>query len=158
MNRNRKGTRRRPQAIRVWTYAQARKALPYVTSVMESLREHWLAAQGHDRRAQQLAKLPGRPDRQRLLALQEAQNEAHAARERFEASAEELHRLDIFCTDPIRGEGVIPFVHREQLAWFVYDLFAPEPLLAWRYHNDDLETRRPIAEALEDAGEPPQVA
>jgi hypothetical protein len=123
---------------------------------MSSLREHWLATQGHDRRARQLASLPGRPDRNRLLAEQAETDAARTAKERFEAAAEELHELDIFCTDPIRGEAVIPFVHDDQLAWFIFDLFAPDDIHTWRFHTDPIDTRRPIAEALE--GDAPRIA
>jgi hypothetical protein len=123
---------------------------------MSSLREHWLAAKGHDQRAGRLADLPGRPDRQRLLAAKDESDAAGAAKERFETAAGELHELDVYCTDPVRGEAVIPFVHNDQLAWFVYDLFAPDDLRSWRYHADPIDTRRPIAEALAD--DAPRVA
>lgn len=156
MNRNRKGTKRKETSLRVWTYDEACHVLPYVTSLMGSVREHWIDALTHDQRARQLAKLPGRPDRKRILAEKDEAEEARDARERFDEAIEELHGLDVFCIDPLRGEGVIPFVHKEQLAWFIYDLFVPETLLYWRYHNDPLDARRPVAEVLEN--EPTQVA
>ncbi len=156
MNRNRKGAKRKENTLRVWSYDEACRVLPYVTSLMGSVREHWIDAQAHDQRARKLAALPGRPDRRRILSEKEESEAAREARERFDAAIEELHGLDIFCIDPLRGEGVIPFVHKEQLAWFLYDLFAPETLHSWRYHSDPLEARRPIAEVLAD--EPTRVA
>ena len=49
---------------------------------------------------------------------------------------------------------MVPFIYNGQLAWFVFDLFDDsDPLRFWRYHQDPLETRRPIAEAL---AEPPE--
>src|SRR5262249_21698047 len=132
MKSNHKRTKQRANSLRVWMYAEARSVLPYITSVMGSLREHWLAAQGHDQRARRLGNLPGRPDRKRLLATQDETTAANVAKERFEIAAAELHELDVFCTDPIRGEAVIPFVHNDQLAWFIYDLFAPDDLRTWR--------------------------
>jgi hypothetical protein len=158
MNRNRKGAKRRSQTLRVWTYDEARSALPYLTSVMGSLREHWTAAQAHDRRAKRLADRPGRPDRTRLLALQDETTLAAAAKQQFDEEADELHRLDIFCIDPLRGEGVIPFVQHEQLAWFLYDLFDPDALRFWRYHNDPLDKRRAIAELADGPENAPEVA
>lgn len=146
MNRNRKGPQRRSQTLRVWTYDEAVHALPYVTSLMSSLRESWTTAQAHDRRARRLTEQPGRPDRDRILAEKDETELANAAKERFNDVADELHRLDIFCIDPLRGEGVIPFVHNDQLAWFIYDLFAPETLAHWRFHEDPLDQRRPVAE------------
>jgi hypothetical protein len=154
MNRKRKGTKRSPSTIRVWTYDQACQALPYVTSVMTSLRDHWIAAQGHDRKARQLAGRPGRANRVRLLAQAEEGRAAREAHDRFQKDQDELFALDVYCLDPIRGEAVIPFIHDNQLAWFLYDLFAPDTLQYWRYHNDPLDARRPTAELQET----PQVA
>ena len=42
MKRNRKGSKQRRQTIQVWTYDQARQVLPYVESIMRSLRERQL--------------------------------------------------------------------------------------------------------------------
>ncbi|MBY0527941.1 MAG: DUF2203 family protein [Gemmataceae bacterium] len=155
MNRNRNGSKRRRANIRVWSYDEARRAAPYIASVMGSLREHWLDVQTADRKTLQLNKQPGRPDRTRLVAHAEAARRADEARNRLEEAEEELTALDVFCIDPIRAEAVIPFVHDKQLAWYVFDRFDEDPIRAWRYHSDPLDTRRPIAEALL---EPPQVA
>jgi hypothetical protein len=146
MKRNRNEAKRRRQALQVWTPKQARAALPYITSVMRSLREHKLEAQAHQRRAEKLAGLPGRPDRDALIALEEARTAGAHAQERFETTLHELHSLDVYCLDPIAGTALIPFVHDKQLAWFVYDLFAPEALDTWRFHSDPLEMRRPVDE------------
>ena len=80
------------------------------------------------------------------------------ARDRYREAEEELHRLDVYCLDPIRGEGVIPFAHAEQLAWFLFDLFDSPPIRFWRYHSDPLDVRRPIEEALVPPKEGPRVA
>ncbi len=42
MTSKRGPTDRRHRSLRVWTYAQARAMLPYVASIMSSLREHRL--------------------------------------------------------------------------------------------------------------------
>ena len=153
MKRNRNSSKGRQQTIQVWTYEQARRVLPYVASIMRSLREQWLEGQRHHLAARRLAKRPGRPGRDRLLAHAEALASAHQADERFQEALEELHTLDIYCLDPVCGLALIPFAQNNKLAWFVYDLFDRDPLRFWRYHRDSLETRRPIAEALE---EPPE--
>lgn len=158
MNRNRKSSKRRRQTIQVWTHAQAQAALPYVASVVRSLREHALEAQGHRLTLKRLAKQPGRPNRAALIAHEETVRDAEAAEERFQDALGELQELDIYCLDPMRGEALIPFVHEEQLAWFVYDLFDDEPLRTWRYHSDSLETRRPLTAAQRSLVEGPQVA
>jgi hypothetical protein len=145
VKRNPKRSKRRQETIQVWTYDQARRVLPYVTSIMRSLREAQLEAQQHGRTARRLAKQPGRPSRDQIIAQEEASRKAEAAKERFHEALEELHTLDVYCLDPLRGQALIPFAQEDQLAWYVFDLFAPEPMSFWRYHKDPLETRRPIA-------------
>jgi uncharacterized protein DUF2203 len=158
MNGNRKGSKSRQTTIRAWTYDQARNALPYVGSVMGSLREHWIDAQHFNRHFRRLASQVGRPDRKRLLAQEELNRQAREALEAFHEAQEELNELDVFCTDPVRGEAVIPFAHDKDLAWFIYDRFDPEPLRFWRLHSDPLDTRRPIAELPAPPAEESRVA
>ena len=145
MKRHRKSSKARRQTIQVWTYEQARRVLPYVASVMRSLRDHWLDGQRHHLAAQRR----GRSDRDTLIAQEGAAASARLADERLEEALDELHTLDIYCLDPVRGLALIPFAQNDRLAWFVYDLFGSEPLRFWRYHQDSLQTRRPIAEVLE---------
>lgn len=156
MKRQPKKAKAPENQIQVWTYDHACRTLPYVASIMRSLREHRLQSVALDRKAKQLASRPGRPDRSTLLAQQETLQEAGRAKDRYEEALADLLVLDIFCIDPIRGEAVIPFVHDNQLAWFLFDLFDTIPLRYWRYHTDTLETRRPIAEALDGQGKPTQ--
>ena len=156
MKRKHKGTRERRQTIPVWTYEQARGALPYLSSIMRSLREHRIEALQQDRFARKLARQPGRPDRHRIIADQEAKDEAERAAGRFKGTLEELHSLGVYCLDPVRGEAAIPFVQEEQLAWFLFDLFEPDPLRFWRFHSDPLDMRRPVLNAqkgLQDLGQ-----
>lgn len=147
MSRRNRKAKRRAELIPVWTYDQIHKALPYLSSVMRSAREHRLDAQTHDRHAGQLANRPGRPDRATLIDHEEALQTARHADERFHEALEELHSLGIYCLDPVRGEALVPFAHQEQLAWFIFDLFDPDQLQHWRFHTDPLETRHPITDA-----------
>jgi hypothetical protein len=112
---------------------------------MCSLREHRLEAMEHHLTAQRLAQRPGRPDRKTLVAQAEAQQAAHEAERRYRDAQAELQALDVFSADPIAGLAFIPFVHNEQLAWYVYDLFEPDTIRHWRYHADPLELRRALA-------------
>src|SRR5262249_6152749 len=68
VRRNRKEAKRRQETIQVWTYEQARRALPYVASIMRSLREHRLEAQQQRQTAERLANQPGRPTREMLIS------------------------------------------------------------------------------------------
>lgn len=145
MKRN-KGAPRRRHSIPVWTYEQARKAIPYLTSVMQTVREYRIESQQHDRQARRLAALPGRPDRTAIIAHQDAVREAGQADHRFNEAIDELEAMGVYCLEPLRGEALVPFAHGDQLAWFVFDMFDAEPLRHWRYHTDPLETRRPITQ------------
>jgi hypothetical protein len=113
---------------------------------VRSLREHRLDAVTQHRNADRLAQRPGRPDRESLIAQTESVKAAALADERFDEALAELEALDVYLLDPLAGQALIPFVHDENLAWYVYDAFDPEPLRFWRYHSDPLDTRRPLAE------------
>jgi hypothetical protein len=152
MNGSPKKSKKERRLIRPWSYDRAQAALPYVRSVMRSLREHCLEAQTLQLRARRLADRPGRPDRAALIARQEALAAAEKEQRRFDDALGELSKLDVYCIDPIGGVAFIPFVRDEQLAWFVFDLFSEKLLDSWRYHEDPIETRRPIAEV---ADQPP---
>ena len=157
MKRNRKGKRRR-DSIQVWTYPQAQSALPYLSSVVRSLRDHTLEALSQQRTAQRLLDRPGRPDRATLIAHEEALKEARRASEQAEEALEALHALDVYSLDPVQGQALVPFVQEEQLAWYVFDLHDAEPLRFWRYQTDPADTRRPVTPAQEGWSETTQLA
>jgi hypothetical protein len=144
VKRNPKRARRNQGALQVWTFAQAQAAVPYLASIVRSLREHGLDALAWQRTRQRLADRPGRPSRSTLLAIQEADREIDRAQDRFRDAADELHALDIFSLDPLQGQALVPFVHDEQLAWYIFDLFDSQPIRFWRYQSDPDETRRPL--------------
>jgi hypothetical protein len=146
MKRNRNGSTRRRKTVRVWSQQEARTALPYIRSVVSSLREHYVEARRQRRTARLLAGRPGRPDRATLIAQDDALREAERAERRFHEAEEELAAIDVYPLDPVRGQALIPFVYDDQLAWYVFDLFEPEPLRSWRFHSDPLDSRRPVAE------------
>jgi len=138
--------KKRRNAVQVWTLSQGRTIVPYLKSVMASLREHKMRSQQQHMTLKRLTDKPGRPDRAQLIAEAEARQEAQRADEDFDTALAELEALDIYCLDPIAGQALVPTVHEDQLAWFVYDHFDDEPLRFWRYHTDPLETRRPVSE------------
>jgi len=149
MSRYPNKSKKQRRVIRPWTHAQAQAALPYLRSVMRSLRDHRLQAQSFDLQARRLADRPGRPDRAGLIAREDTLRAAEKEQQRFDDALVELGKLDVYCIDPINGVAFIPFVQEDQLAWFVFDLFSETMLDAWRYHEDPLETRRPIAEVAD---------
>jgi hypothetical protein len=157
MKRKRQQSKRQLRMIRLWNYPQAQKALPYLRSVTQSLRDHWLDAQNKRREVERLAKLPGRRNRSAILAEQRAAEEKGRAEDLFTDALNELMGIDVYLLDPVRGVAFIPFQKQDNLAWFVFDLFDGDDLKTWRLHEDPLEMRRPIAEVLGDIGVNPVV-
>jgi hypothetical protein len=145
MSRRQRGARRRRRTLRTWTIRQAEAAIPYIRSIVSSLREHHLDWQARQLDVQRLAARPGQPDRTTLIAMQQASDDVDRVAEKALEDAEELAELDVFCIDPANGQALVPFVYDEQLAWYLFDLFDERrPLRYWRYDNDPAETRRPI--------------
>ena len=121
-------TGRRRRFIGVMTYAQARAVLPYVASIMSSLREHRLDALRHHLAAKRLAAKPGRPRRDTLLAQEEAAGAAQRADAEYQETLAELESLGIRCLDPIAGLAIFTVDQGKSLAEYVYDLFDSQPL------------------------------
>jgi len=144
MKRNHKSTKAKSEAIQVWTLAQAQAAVPYITSILRSMREHALDVQRFKLTVEKLAKTPGRPTRDAIIAEHEAKHELNRAEQSFQEAVDELQALDVYTLDPIRAQALVPFVFDEQLAWYVFDLFDGTPIRFWRLQSDSEETRRPI--------------
>jgi hypothetical protein len=153
MNRHRKKSKGNRLRLRVYTHAEAMRALPYIASILRSMRDHRIEANRHQLIARRLSQRGGRPNRETILAHEHAVHEAQRAEEKFSEAEQELHRLDVYGLDVLAGLALIPFVHEDQLAWFVYDLFDGEALRFWRSQSDPLETRRPITDSIREAGD-----
>src|SRR5437870_782552 len=125
---------------RLWTYAEAIRALPYLRAVARSLREHWLEMQQARRQIRRMNALPGRPNRQTLLLRKEAIREAELAKERFVEALRELMVLKVFCREPVKGLVLVACQEGDDVAWFVFDLFAPQRKEFSRFYADPLET------------------
>ncbi len=139
--------RRSPHTLRLWSFEDAQAAVPYLTSVIRSVREHYLEMLAQRRQLLALAERPGRPDRKALIAEQEARRELHRAEQEYQSALSELEELDIQALDPSQGTALVPFVHDDQLAWYVFDLFDSQPIRSWRYQSDPDETRRKLTTA-----------
>jgi hypothetical protein len=77
---------------------------------------------------------------QRAVAVKELD---HAGTQ-LEETIDELKVIDVFCLDPAQGLALVPFGRGDELAWYVFNLFAPQGLESWRFHGDPLEMRRPL--------------
>lgn len=136
--------------LRLWTYAEARKAVPYLRSLMNSLRDAWIdmrQTQEHVRRSEAIL---GRPNRDTIIRRDDAHRDADQAEAKLGDLIHEMLGLSFYVVDPASGVGVIPFLRGEALSWFVFDLFSEEGLIAWRLPDDSIEMRRPFSE-LEDS-------
>jgi hypothetical protein len=147
MTNSPKEARRKKSAMRLWTFEQSRAAIPYIASVLRSIREHLVEGQTQQRRLAVLEGKPGRPDRATLIGQDEARKDAARATEEYRKAVAELAALDIIVHDPLQGVALVPFLYDEQLAWFVYDLHDPSGLRFWRYHSDSDDTRRRLTAA-----------
>lgn len=136
--------RRREQPLQLWTLDRAKAAVPLIKSIVTSLRDHVLHAEAGHNVLQKINQIPGRPTRNVLIEQEEARNSLARAEKLIEECSEELDTLNIFALNPLLGQVLLPFVHEEQLAWYIFDLFDPAPLRFWRLQEDSLETRRPL--------------
>jgi hypothetical protein len=138
------------QIMHLWNRSDAVKAVPYLRSIIGSLREHWLEVLETKRRLHLASQKKSATQRQQILEREAQEDQLHRARTQFNDALEELSRIDIFLLEPIRGSALIPFRKGDDLAWYVFDLFAKGGLVGWRYHNDAMDECRPLS-LLEDA-------
>jgi len=129
---------------RPWTFAEAQAAVPYLSSVARSLREHYLARLAKGRQVRKMTERRGRPDRQALMEEQEARRDLRKAERDYQDALAELSELGVQPLRPVQGLALVPFVRDGQPAWYVFDLFDSQPIGWWRYQSDPEETRRPL--------------
>ena len=129
---------------RRWTFEEAQTAVPYFSSVACSLREHFLEILAKRRELQTFAERSGRRDRKALIEEQEARRDLHKAEQDCQDVLDELTELKVLPLDPVQGTVLVPFVHDDRPAWYVFDLFDSQPIRSWRYQSDPDETRRPL--------------
>src|SRR5262245_31101870 len=91
-----------PNPARTWSYHEAVKAVPYLQSVVGSLREEWLRLR-QAQRAMQLIEGRGMSARQRLSSQQDAERETGLAESRFAEALAELAALNVDCLDAAQG-------------------------------------------------------
>jgi hypothetical protein len=129
---------------RRWTFEEVQTAVPYFSSVVRSLREHFLEILAKRRELQTFAERSGRPDRKALIDEQEARRDLQKAEQDCQDALGELTELGVQPLDPVQGTALVPFVHDDQPAWYFFDLFDGQPIRSWRYQSDADETRREV--------------
>jgi hypothetical protein len=133
------------QIMHLWTWSDAVKAVPYLRSVIGSLREHWLEVLRSKRQLERATQQKSAAKRQQLLEQEKQEDDLHRAQTQFNDALEELTRIDVFLLEPVRGVALIPFRQADDLAWFVFDLFAKDGLVGWRFHNDPMDECRALS-------------
>ncbi|MGL4554345.1 MAG: DUF2203 family protein [Gemmataceae bacterium] len=133
--------------MRLWTFEQSRAAVPYIASILRSVREHLVEGQAQQRLLTRLEEKAGRPTRETLIGQDEARKAAARAKDEYRKAVAELSALDVVVHDPLQGVALVPFLHDEQLAWFVYDMHDANGMRFWRYHSDSDDTRRRLTAA-----------
>ena len=88
--------------VRLWTHAQALKAVPYLRAIVGSLREHWLAMRQARLQSQRMDARPGRLKRHERFLREELDREADFAQEQLEEAIHELAAMDVYSIDPAR--------------------------------------------------------
>jgi len=130
------------RALLLWDRNDAIKAIPYLHSVIGSLREHWLEIRIAQRQLDRLADRPA--TRQHLIEQGARRNELDRAQRRFDDALDELHQVDAYLVDPVCGMAFLPSRMGDDLAWYVFDQFTPSGLIGWRYHDDPIDVCRPL--------------
>lgn len=141
---------KRMHAMHLWTWSEVAKAVPYLRSITGSLREHWLDMLNAQLDIDRSAKVKGLPKTQQLLQNQRHMDERERARGKFDEALEELHGVEAYLLDPVQGTAIMPFRREDELAWYVFDHFAPPGVIGWRYQKDPAGECRPL-NVLKDA-------
>ena len=142
--RPRKERSKRAHALRLWTWSEMTKAVPYLRSVIGSLREHWLDVLAAERRLEQSAKHQAPLKRAQIIEHETHKDERRRAQTKFDDALEELNAMDVFLLDPVQGLALIPFRKADELAWYVFDHFTSDGVVGWRYHHDPIEECRSL--------------
>ena len=140
------------QVLHLWSWREVVKAVPYLRSVITSVREHYLELLAAQRRLDRDAKHKAPSKRQQLLDAARHAEEGQRAQVKFDDALEEINRVDVYLVDPVEGRALAPFRKEDDLAWYVFDQFAPPGIIGWRYHTDPIEECRPLS-LLADAAE-----
>ncbi|MFN0053570.1 MAG: hypothetical protein ACKV0T_15430 [Planctomycetales bacterium] len=146
--------------LRLWSQSGAVNLAPYVRSLMQSIRNEWLQLRQAQERKRRMEARTGVANRDALIQLSDVEREISRNQGNLEETVEELVGLSVYCLDPATGLAVIPSLSEGDLAWFIFDLFDPAGIVAWRKHTDPLETRRPLSEFIgtePDSGSAPPV-
>src|SRR5882672_1924618 len=99
MRKQRKQKNASEITLRLWTYPEAQKVVPYLRTVVRSLRDNWLEIAQARRQMRRLDAKPGRPDRHSLILKEEATHDVARAEAKLEETLGEMSALSAYCLD-----------------------------------------------------------
>ena len=143
--KSRRKRSKRMKVLHLWSWSEAMKAVPYLHSIVGSLREHWLDVLNAQRKLDLADRLKKPAKRQQILEREMLEDDLERGQEKFNDALHELNGIDVFLLEPVRGLALIPFRKEDDLAWYVFDHFAPPGVVGWRYHNDAIEECKPLS-------------
>ena len=79
-----------------------------------------------------------------MIEEQEARRDLLKAEHDYRDDLEELSALGVQPLDAVQGTALVPFVHDDQSAWYIFDLFDSRPIRSWSCQSDREPTRRPL--------------
>jgi hypothetical protein len=140
----------------LWNWSDVVKAVPYLHSIVGSLREHWLDVLNAQKKIDKAAARKGLAKRQQIIEDKAHEHDQIHAQGKFDEALDELTQMDVFLLDPVRGIALVPFRKGDDLAWYVFDHFAKRGVIGWRLHDDPIDRCRPleIAEKMPEAVAP----
>ena len=142
--KNRKKRSKKVRILHLWNFSEVIKAVPYLRSIIGSLRESWLDVLNTQRQLERVTKEKKPSCTQKIIEVEARRDENERAQSTFNEALRELNDIDVFLLEPVKGLALVPFRKEDDLAWYVFDHFAPRGLIGWRYHSDPIEACRPL--------------
>ena len=93
-------------SLRLWAYPDAIKAVPYIRSLVQSLREWWLELRQAQENVDRTKARPGRPNRDTLILLEESQRDVDRKEAGLEEIVTDMMTLSAYSVDPGAGLAV----------------------------------------------------
>jgi len=148
--KRRKVRSKRMQIMHLWTRSDAVKAVPYLRSIIASLRECYLEVMNAERQVKLANQKKSATRLQQILDQEKRDDDLERARTKFNDALDELTKVGVFLLEPVHGFALIPFRKGDDLAWYVFDLFATSGLVGWRNHSDPIDACRDMS-SLDEA-------
>jgi hypothetical protein len=133
-----------------WTVEEVRNVLPLVRSIILSIREHLITANGFFCRRRKIEKADKLSRDDMVLASNLANDEEYED-QKIEEALKELSDLGAYCVNPSRAIVAFRFLkksmdngRKKRTAWILYSPYGEE--LYWRFNGESEDIRHDIKE------------